>query len=529
MGRLTWKNMYGNGFAPGPIRRPRRPTYGCRYCNFWFEYDQAGNMTYTRRRQMESSMTYDSEGRLASVASNTGALESSSETTYTFDPQTGRLSSTTMSTDQTPTRQTSYGYDSNGLVSSITNPFTGAASAYGYDQAGRVITRTDPGGISWERTYEVATGLVSSQVITGPSGQLARFALGYDQAANVTSRTEIVAAPQGGSTPGSGTWSYAYDGAGRMITATDPDGQTTTYGYDNAGNRTSVKVGSAPAVTTAYDAAGLATSSSDGTVFTNDEVGNLTGVDAPGDDQDRCYFYDGFGMLYSTAFGISSGCDGSTGDIIYRSDSLGRVSQRFDWRSAEADGSGMTGELSLYEGIGSDLVALVSSTDYVPGEVSEYAYNLSGPFAYSSPASSGYFLNDLHGDVVGQTNSSAGLAGSKLYSPWGEPTAQLGENSALGYQGQPTDADTGLVKTQTRWLAPQVGRFQTRDVLFGDTQSPGSMNQFGYAEGNPVTMSDNSGMGPCTSQDYQSGKYVATFWRAQTKYERRLKTDPPPA
>jgi len=382
-------------------------------------------------------------------------------------------------------------------------------STYGYDQAGRVASRTDPGGLSWERTYEPATGLVSSQVITGPSGQLARFALGYDQAANVTSRTEIVAAPEGGSTPGSGTWSYAYDGPGRMISATDPDGQITTYGYDNAGNRTSVKVGSAPAVTTSYDAAGLATSSSDGTVFANDEVGSLTGVDAPGTDQDRCYFYDGFGMLYSTASGISSGCSRNVADIVYYSDSLGRVTQREDSRSVEEDGSGITGELSFYEGKSSDLVALASSTDYVPGEVSEYAYSLSGPFAYASGTGQGYFLNDLHGDVVGQTDASAAIAGSKLYSPWGEPTAQLGESSALGYQGQPTDADTGLVKTETRWLSPSMGRFQTRDVLFGDTNSPPSLNQFGYAQGNPVTLSDPSGMVVNDSR-WKSGKVSIT-------------------
>ena len=99
---------------------------------------------------------------------------------------------------------------------------------------------------------------------------------------------------------------------------------------------------------------------------------------------------------------------------------------------------------------------------------------------------------------MGQTDASAAVAGSKLYSPWGEPVAQLGENSPLGYQGQPTDADTGLVKTGTRWLSPQVGRFQTRDILFGDTNSPSSLNQFGYAEGNPVTMWDPSGMA-CSS------------------------------
>jgi hypothetical protein len=74
----------------------------------------------------------------------------------------------------------------------------------------------------------------------------------------------------------SGTWTYLYDAANRMTSATGPGSiGTTTYGYDGAGNRTSVQVGSNPAVTTAYDGAGLPVSSSDGTTYTHAETPGL--------------------------------------------------------------------------------------------------------------------------------------------------------------------------------------------------------------------------------------------------------------
>ena len=474
MGNKTWRRFY-DGWGRG-----------CGICFSTYTYDLSGNMTSALRDGIGIDISHDSEGRISSVHEETSRIvdPSESNTSYSYSSTTGQLSDVATDTDRTAEREMSYAYNSNGLVSQVTNPFSGQPSTYGYDSAGRVITRSDPGGINWSRTYETATGLVSSQRVTGPSGQLASFGLSYDPAANVTSRTEVVAAPGGGNTPGSGTWSYGHDGAGRMTSATDPSGVTTTYGYDGAGNRTSVKVGSAAAVTTTYDDAGLPVSSSDGTTYTYEESANPAGsyvrVDKPQTAGDRCYFYDGFDNLHSVSLGDTTDCGKYSGDIVYYSDAIDRVFEK----------QGPSGaQLSFYEGMSSNLAATSSS----PGDVSEYAYSSSGPFSYSSAAGSGYFINDLHGDVVGQVSASA-MAGSKLYSPWGEPTAQLGQGSLLGFQGQPTDADTGLVKTGTRWYEPTMGRFQTKDVLFGDTQGPASLNQFGYAEGNPVTTDDPSGM-----------------------------------
>ena len=99
--------------------------------------------------------------------------------------------------------------------------------------------------------------------------------------------------------------------------------------------------------------------------------------------------------------------------------------------------------------------------------------------------------------------------GSKLYYPWGEPAATAGETYSAGFQSQPTDADTGYVDMTTRLYSPTQGRFSSRDVLFGDTNAPSSMNQYGYAEGNPVTLWDPSGMTPikCTKYAFESATH----------------------
>jgi YD repeat-containing protein len=66
---------------------------------------------------------------------------------------------------------------------------------------------------------------------------LGTFDLGYDLASNVTSRAETVTTETGSNNPDSGTWTYAYDAANRMIssTAPAPSSTVTTYSYDGGG------------------------------------------------------------------------------------------------------------------------------------------------------------------------------------------------------------------------------------------------------------------------------------------------------
>jgi len=65
----------------------------------------------------------------------------------------------------------------------------------------------------------------------------------------------------------------------------------------------------------------------------------------------------------------------------------------------------------------------------------------------------------------------------------------------------------------TRLYDPAGGHFTSRDVLFGETDGPASMNQYGYGEGSPVTMSDPTGMKPCAAT------YVCLY--ADSRYRGR--------
>jgi hypothetical protein len=48
----------------------------------------------------------------------------------------------------------------------------------------------------------------------------------------------------------------------------------------------------------------------------------------------------------------------------------------------------------------------------------------------------------------------------------------------------------------TRYYEPTLGRFDTRDVLFGDPLNPTSLNQYVYGVGNPISNTDPTGMCP---------------------------------
>jgi RHS repeat-associated protein len=105
-----------------------------------------------------------------------------------------------------------------------------------------------------------------------------------------------------------------------------------------------------------------------------------------------------------------------------------------------------------------------------------------------------FFLTDLHEDVVGLSDTTGALTGTASYSPWGEKRTITGETAYLGFQGDPTDPDTGMVDMLSRWYDPSLGRFTTQDVLFGDPAEPMSLNQYVYTQDSSVSYTDPTGM-----------------------------------
>ncbi len=456
-----------------------------------FTYDLAGNILSAKVVASGTTITmdYDNDARLSHVYQ---ASYPTATTTYSYNTSTGRLSSIV-----DPAGTTKYTYTANGQLYQLTEPFSKTPVTYTYDTAGRTTKRTDGAGLCWTQTYETGTGRPDKRTIrvngsSCSSTILGTFDLGYDLASNVVSRAETVTTETGGNNADSGTWTYAYDAANRMIssTAPAPASTVTTYGYDGAGNRTSVQVDSGTPVTTDYDAAGLPTFSSDGTTYTHDSIGELTQIDqAGGSANDWNLVYDSWGNTKSAAHEATG-----TPDVSYTLDALDRVLSR---------AAGGTNTSYTYQGRGEDIAkAQVGASTAV-----YYDFTPSGPLAQRTGTDATtlrYYLRDLHGDVVGlaATTGTNPMKGSILYTPWGVPGTKTGELATipaqghLGFQGQLTDALTGQVDMLTRYYEPTLGRFDTRDVLFGDPLDPTSLNQYAYGVGNPISNNDPNGMCP---------------------------------
>ncbi|MEX0754967.1 MAG: RHS repeat-associated core domain-containing protein [Actinomycetota bacterium] len=407
--------------------------------------------------------TFDAGGQVSSIADAAGT------TTFAYDPNTGLLDKL---------------YD----PLTCTGPIGGCTPVdYSYDAAGRVTGRSDPaaiGGLQWTRGYETATGRTDSQTIVSGSATLVSSALTYDPASNVIAKDQQIRDATNNTDNTTGMldddYDYTYDAANRLASADGP-GQARSFTYDGMGNRLSVTVGSS-SETFAYDDSGQPRSSdegtpsntSDDTTFDVDVYGNLTNITrAQGSTDDSWEFrYDSWGRMYE-AEGPSL--------VEYAVDPLNRVRTRTE--------AGVDRTYS-YRGVTEDPASVVEGSSSTT-----YSYSAGGPMAQKVGSTVQAYVRDLHDDVVGMVNASGIIQGTRTVRPFGEQRQATGVAKApFGFQGDLTDEDTDLVDMLSRYYIPELGRFSTRDAIFGDVTNPISLNQFGYAHANPASNSDPTGM-----------------------------------
>jgi RHS repeat-associated protein len=101
----------------------------------------------------------------------------------------------------------------------------------------------------------------------------------------------------------------------------------------------------------------------------------------------------------------------------------------------------------------------------------------------------------LHHDQQGSTRLLTSSAGAKeatyTYSPYGELTGSTGTaTTSLGFDGQYTSSDTGLIYLRARVYDPKTAQFLSVDPLASLTREP-----YVYAGDNPLTYKDRSGLG----------------------------------
>ncbi len=269
-----------------------------------YEYDPS-TQALTQAKDAEGIVflqnSYDAEGRVINQASSSGvssgniqAASSQNKTTFNYDPQNRRSTSTDKLGNTTTyvydkkfrliqeidalDHSIHYKYDNNDNMNEKTDK-RGFTWYFEYDDRGNMTKRTDPiSGYSavyygsdittWE--YNERNHAVK---MTNALGEVTQYE--YDDKGN---RTKIIEA--NGATSVS-----VFDAKGQMISMTDAEGRTTTFEYDSKGNRTKITDPLGGVTTMTYDDSGHVTSRTDAegrtTTYEYDKNGNVTKITDP--------------------------------------------------------------------------------------------------------------------------------------------------------------------------------------------------------------------------------------------------------
>lgn len=492
-----------------------------------YTYDGAGNRTsqtdssgtidysYTADNQLSSSQeyfsafattySYDADGQRVSMN------DASGQTTYYWDA----LHQLTSDTDGAG-KTVSYNYDLAGNLTGLGYP-SGQSVTRGYDAANRLTSVMDWLGNTTSFAYDSDSNLshegygdgtsanlgydeadhVNSIVMSGPTA-FAPFGYYRNQLGLVSSADEQLPAPGLGSSPQgvtntstgytytpldqtsqAGSSSYAYDAAdnlvidagsdmtynrdGQIQTRTQPvagrQAPTTYYSYDGAGDRTGQS--SAPPTATTGPALSSAVGLAEYAASVN-------------------YQYDVYGNLSSYGTGDSSAVSYSyNGDGLRMTKTLAPVN---DLQKSETTTFAFAWDLS--EPLPLVLSDGTNSYLYGPDDLPIEQITPSGTVAY------------LHQDQLGSTRlltSQGKVVATYTYDPYGKPTSSVGSvTTPLGFAGQYTDAESGLIYMRARYYDPTTGEFLTRDPAVQLTQEP-----YSYSSNDPLNSVDPSGLNDC--------------------------------
>ncbi len=434
-----------------------------------YSYDAANRLkeiTYSDGKTPAQKYEYDSDGKVTHMTDGTG------ETTNTYD-QLDRLTAT----ENGHKEKTGYEYDLANELTKLTYP-NGKAVTRSFDKAGRLEKITD-----WlENTSKFSYNPDSEQTVTTyPASTSEEDQYSYNEADQITEIKMNKGAESLASLgytrdnhgqvkgsvakglPGEEIQTYEYD-ANSRLKSTGP----TSYEYDAANNPTKLGSGSytydkadeletGPSVSYSYNEVGQRTKTTptagSATTYTYDEAGNLTTVERPKEGETPAvkdsYIYDGTGLRASQTV---------TGTTTY-----------LVWSLAESV------PLLLSDGTNS----------YIYGPLGlpvEQINNSTGAVLY------------LHHDQQGSTRLLTSTTGAKeasfTYDAYGNTTGTTGTaKTPLGYDGQSTSSDTGLIYLHNRVYDPKTAQFLSVDPIAADTGAP-----YFYGADDPVNYVDPSGL-----------------------------------
>src|SRR6266496_236230 len=181
----------------------------------------------------QTTYTYDCNGKMTSVTKLAGTSNAVT-TSFTYEPTFKQLASIIDPLQHT----TTFSYDTSGNLITASDPLT-HQTTFGYNSAGQITSITDamqnPTQLSYNATHDLVgitdptqktvtrqvDGVGRLSAITDPLGNTTRYQ--YDA---LNQLLQITDARQG-------VTAFSYDPNGNLLSLTDADNHATTYSYDN--------------------------------------------------------------------------------------------------------------------------------------------------------------------------------------------------------------------------------------------------------------------------------------------------------
>jgi len=475
-----------------------------------FSYNLDRQITrITRPDSLTIDLGYDAAGRLDTVTFDRGQIA------YNYSPTTGQLVGITAPGNNTisltqdgllPTGITWAGdvqgsvgvtYDSDLRVSGLTvNGANNVAFAYDLDGlltgAGSLGIQRSPlnglperdsiGAVVGSWSFDSRSALAGYTSST-PGGNVYQTSYTRDSLARITQITETV---QGTTV----TIGYTYDPAGRLYEVRRDGLLVATYEHDDNGNRTRLTTPSG-VVIGAYDAQDRLTQY-DTTSYSYTANGELN-TEIAGTDT-TSYLYDAFGNLVSVTLPngtvITYVIDGRNRRIGKRVDGIpvqGFLYQNQIKPIAELDGTTQVVSRFVY-----------GDKPHVPD------YMVKGGASYR-------IVTDHLGSVRLVVDAATGQVAQRMdYDEFGRVTVNTSPGfQPFGFAGGIYDEQTRLLRFGARDYDPVVGRWTAKDpVRFVG----GDPNLYAYVWGDPVNLTDPSGLCPKDIQDcIERNKFSSLF------------------
>jgi RHS repeat-associated protein len=423
-----------------------------------------------------------------------GGAQYATSLSYGYDPH-GNLTGIQSSTRNGAA--VGYEYDALNRLSTINDAHLGCRAAYTYDAVGNLQTQTYPNGINSAYYYDSIYRLTNLTTLNAQSSLLAKYDYTVAPAGQRLTAAENVVTANGVRTINR---IYNYDPIYRLTGESLaisgpvelPANASVSYTHDRVGNRLSrlSTLGQLPSATYGYDAndrlAGDAYDNNGNTVAGHVTPSAPVGTDSY-DFEDHLIQRQTTLNSQPTTIVLTYDGDGNrVGEIVNGSTTLYLVDDR-----------NATGYAQVLEEL-----AAAGDTTPVLARLYTYGHAIISQTSFDGVAwRPSFYGQDGHGNVRYLTDASGALTDTYDYDAFGDLIAQTGAtpNSYL-YCAEQFDADLGLYFNRARYLNTDSGRFWTMDKVEGFLGDVASLHKYLYAKGDPVGMSDASGLSPLAAE-----------------------------